>query len=69
MMREAHGLTTSNRVAKFMSTMDDERVAAVDGRYIRMVRGQLGVARLGPVESAFGAVRRRVIRGLVNAKR
>jgi len=73
MMREAHGLTTSNRVAKFMSIMDDERMAgrlaAVDGMYIRMVRGQLGVARLGPVESAFGAVRRRVIRGLVNAKR
>nr|WP_052477641.1 NAD(P)/FAD-dependent oxidoreductase [Kibdelosporangium sp. MJ126-NF4] len=73
MMREAHGLSTNNRVAKFMTTMDDERLAgrlaAVDGMYIRMVRGRLGVARLGAVESALSALRRRVIRRLVSTKR
>lgn len=73
MMREAHGLETNNRVAKFMTTMDDERMsgrlAAVDGMYIRMTRGRLGVARLGTLESAVAGIRRRVIRGLVNAKR
>lgn len=73
MMLEAHQLTTTNKVAKLMNTaaMDDERMAgrlaAVDGSYIRMKQGQLGVARLGRFESAFTTARRQLIRGLVRA--
>jgi flavine halogenase len=75
MMLEMHELETNNRVAKFMTTpaMDDERVtgrlAAVDGLYIRLKRGRLGIARLGALETAATEVRRRVIRRLVRAMR
>lgn len=73
MMLEVHSLKTNNNVAKFMTTraMDDERISgrlsAVDGLYIRMKRGRLGVARIGPISSAAADVRRRVIRGIVRA--
>ncbi len=74
MMLEAHEITTDNRVARYMTskTMDDERMsgrlASVDGRYIRMRRGRLGVRRFGRLESVAVGVRRRAIHRLVSAK-
>jgi flavin-dependent dehydrogenase len=73
MMLEAHEVQTQNRVAKFMAGMDDERMAgrfaAIDGRYIRMKRGRLGIARFNRLDAAFMATRRQVIRRITAARR
>ena len=71
MMLEVHQLETNNKVAKMMASaaMDDltgmRALDAIDGLYIRMKRGQLGIARSGAVQSAAAGVRRRVIKGVV----
>lgn len=74
MMLEAHEFQTNNKVAKFMNNgvMDDERMAGrlatLGGLYIRMKRGNLGIAQLGRLESTLDRARRTVIRGIVTVK-
>ncbi|MCC6738823.1 MAG: hypothetical protein IT452_07230, partial [Planctomycetia bacterium] len=58
MMLELHNMPTGNPVAKLMSKkVLDEDIGdpfdAIDGRYIRMKTGQLGLVEMGRAESWF----------------
>lgn len=69
-MLEVHDINTNNRVAKLLSTriMDDsvtDRFGEVDGMFIRFQRGQLGLERLGMIDSAVVGARKRIIRGVI----
>lgn len=70
MMLEGHEITTGNKVASMMLTqaIDDRSgqrpLDAIDGLYIRMKRGQLGIGRLNAMESAAAGLRRHLIRGV-----
>ena len=71
MMLEAHEFGTDNGVARLMvkRAFDDsvtDRFGAVDGHYIRLRRGRLGVASLGKVGGAAAGVARALIRGVVS---
>jgi hypothetical protein len=71
MMLEMHELKTNNKVAKMMATqaMDDltgmRALDAIDGRFIRMKRGKLGVGSVGSVQSAVAGARKRLIKSVV----
>jgi flavine halogenase len=69
-MLEVHDIRTNNRVAGLMSTriMDDtvtDRFGAVDGMYIRLERGQLGLERLGAMGRTLVGAQKRIIRGVI----
>lgn len=73
MMRAVHELETDNKAAKLMTGSGFDlflrmsgRLAAVEGLYIRMKQGQLGVVRLSRAENAAMGVGRHAIRRLVS---
>lgn len=67
MMMEVHSYQTKNTLSKLMSQrVFDESVTnavgSVDGMYVRMKRGALGVVKLGPMRSLALAMQRSITR-------
>ena len=67
---EAHDLPTESFGARLLSRkfLDDSATmstGAVNGMRVRLKRGQLGLARLGPVSAALVDVQRRAVRRVV----
>jgi flavin-dependent dehydrogenase len=69
MMLEVHGIDSNNWLAGLVCTrMMDESInhlEAVDGIFIRLKRGQLGVERLGKVGAALAGAKKGIIRGAI----
>ena len=73
MMLELHNMPTGNPVAKLMSRkVLDEDIGdpfdAIDGRYIRMKTGTLGLVEMGRAESWFQSLKESFVKLVVRGR-
>ena len=73
MAMEMHNMPTGNPVAKLMSSrVLDENIGdpfdAIDGRYIRMQKGALGLVEMGRVESWFQGLKESFVKTILRTQ-
>ncbi|NUN49766.1 MAG: tryptophan 7-halogenase [Candidatus Brocadiae bacterium] len=73
MMMELHNMPTGNPVAKLMSRkVLDENIGdpfdAIDGKYIRMKRGSLGLVEMGRVEGWFQSLKESFVKVVLKGR-